>query len=169
MHSTDDELLEVVDSEDTVIRRATRAEIHRNGLMHRAVHLFVFNASREIYVQRRSASKDSHPLKLDSSAAGHVDPGESYEEAAVRELREELGITGKVERVLRLRASPETDYEHVTLFCVVTESEPSPNSEEIVWGGFMTRDRLSSLMEQTPEDFVPAFILLWKQFVRRGL
>jgi len=136
--------------------------------MHRAVHVFLFNGSREIYVQRRSASKDRHPLKLDSSAAGHVDPGESYEQAAVRELSEELGITGEVEQVLQVRASPATDHEHVALFRVVAESEPRPNPDEIVWGDFMTWERLSCLMEQTPDDFVPAFILLWNEFVRKS-
>ena len=167
MYSTDNEILEIVDAEDKVIGTATRAEIHRKRLMHRAVHVFVCNDRDEIYVQRRSASKDKHPLKLDSSAAGHVDPGETYEETAIRELHEELGIEAEVQEILRVRASETTDNEHVVLFRVVTPQEPIPNPEEIVWGAFMSRAGLSQLLEEDPDDFVPAFSLLWKEFLRK--
>ncbi|MBI4962681.1 MAG: NUDIX domain-containing protein [Desulfomonile tiedjei] len=166
-HSTDEEILEIVDSRDKVIGKATRAEIHRKGLMHRAVHIFVFNSQGEIYVQRRSEVKDRHPLKLDSSAAGHVDPGESYEQTAVRELEEELGIPARVRQVLRVAACEQTDNEHVMLFKVETDQEPVPNPEEVKWGGFMALGKLSSMMKETPEDFVPAFILLWNKFLRK--
>ncbi|HMK35138.1 MAG TPA: NUDIX domain-containing protein, partial [Desulfomonilaceae bacterium] len=107
MHSTDDEILEVVDSGNNVIGTATRAEIHRKGLFHRAVHIFVFNERGDLYVQRRSASKDRHPLKLDSSAAGHVDPGETYHETALRELEEELSIRAPVQEILKISACKE--------------------------------------------------------------
>jgi len=164
MHSTDHEILEIVDAEDKVIGTATRAEIHQQGLMHRAVHIFVFNARGEIYVQRRSASKDRHPLKLDSSAAGHVDPGETYEQTAIRELREELGLGAHLEHTLQVRPSEKTDNEHVALFKAVTAEEPVPSSDEIEWGGFMPTDRLCRLMDDDPQDFVPAFIMLWQAF-----
>ena len=87
--------------------------------MHRAVHIFVFNEAGEIYVQRRSEAKDRHPGKLDSSAAGHVDPGESYHETAMRELREEIGIKRTLEEVFRVQASEITDHEHVVLFTII--------------------------------------------------
>ncbi|MGO9566400.1 MAG: NUDIX hydrolase [Desulfomonilaceae bacterium] len=168
MYSTDNDILEIVDSHDKVIGTGTRGEIHRLGLCHRAVHMFVFNPAGQIYVQRRSRSKDRHPGKLDSSAAGHVDPGETYEETAIRELREELGIQAKVKEILRVPASEQTDNEHVVLFEVMTNLEPVPNSEEIQWGAFMSRKRVSKLMDEDPEDFVPAFILLWKEFIQQG-
>ncbi len=162
MYATDNEILEIVNEQDEVIGTATRMEIHRRGLMHRAVHIFVFNALGEIYVQRRSNSKDRHPLKLDSSAAGHVDPGETYKQTAIRELQEELGIEADLEEVLRLPASKETDREHVALFKTVTGQDPVPSSDEIVWGGFMSPERLSELMSDDPGDFVPAFVILWR-------
>jgi isopentenyl-diphosphate delta-isomerase type 1 len=165
--STDNELLDVVDSEDRVIGQATRAEIHRNGLLHRAVHLFLFNAYGDIFVQRRSALKDRHPLKLDSSAAGHVDAGEAYDRTAVRELEEELGIVATPTEVLRVRACPETDGEHVVLYEVRSSVAPRPNPEEIVWGGFMNPEELTRSMETNPDDFVPAFVLLWTEFRKR--
>lgn len=167
MHSTDNEILEVVDADDKVIGTATRAEIHRLGLLHRAVHIFIFNKSGDVYVQRRSDSKDRHASKLDSSAAGHVDPGESYEQTAVRELEEELGIREVVKEILRVPACPETDNEHVRLYSATTELEPKPNPSEVQWGGFMKREALAALIKKTPEDFVPAFILLWNEFLRK--
>ena len=169
MFSTDHEILEVVTMDDRVVGTATRSEIHAKGLIHRAVHLFVFNESGEIYVQRRSENKDMHPSKLDSSAAGHVDPGESYMDAAIRELDEELSLRDPVEEILSVIARPETDNEHVKLFRVHTRSVPQPNSQEICWGDFMSRKDLARLMTEKPEDFVPAFILLWNEFVRTGL
>lgn len=169
MSSDDHEILEIVDANDRVVGTAIRAEIHAKGLMHRAVHLFVFDTQGQIYIQRRAATKDRHPSKLDSSAAGHVDPGETYEETAIRELDEELGIRDAVEEILSVRARAETDNEHVKLYRVFTTSVPRPNAAEIQWGGFMSREKLTALMEEKPEDFVPAFQFLWREFVGMGL
>lgn len=166
MYSTEDEILEVVDSNDSVVGTARRAEIHRLGLLHRAVHIFVFNVSGQIYVQRRSASKDMHPSKLGSSAAGHVDPGETYEQTAIREFEEELGISEHLTEILRVAACAETDNEHVVLYRTTTDADPHPNPDEIQWGGFMNPEQLTSLMKQAPEDFVPGFTLLWKEYLR---
>jgi isopentenyl-diphosphate delta-isomerase type 1 len=160
------EILEVVDAQDRVIGHATRGEIHRRGLLHRSAHIFVFNEAGEVFVQRRSSNKDKFPGKLDSSAAGHVDPGESYMQAAERELREELGIEAELEEALRSSDFRITDNEHVWLFTGVTDSEPIPDPDEIQWGEFMSGQRLSDLMEENPDDFVPAFIHLWKWFRR---
>jgi isopentenyl-diphosphate delta-isomerase type 1 len=164
MPSTDNEILEVVDADDNVIGRATRSEIHQRGLTHRAVHIFLFNSAGDIYVQRRSAIKDRFPRRLDSSAAGHVDPGESYEQSARRELEEELGIEADLEEVLRLRASEISDNEHVVLYRALSDLDPSLDPEEIQWGGFMARDTLTELMAERPDDFVPVFIHLWNEY-----
>ncbi len=166
MRSTDNEILEIVDSQDNIIETATRAEIHRLGLMHRAVHIFLFNSAGEIYVQRRSAAKDRHPGKLDSSASGHVDPGESYHETAIRELREEIGVGGCMEELFRVPASEITDNEHVALFRIVTDQSPIPNWDELQWGGFMEPSELTRRMLTAPKEFVPAFVFLWNEFLR---
>ncbi len=165
-YSTDSEILDIVDEQDTVIGAATRKEIHDKGLLHRAVHIFVFDGIGDVYVQRRAANKDRFPNRLGSSASGHVDPGESYLESAVRELEEELGKRADLEEVLRLSEFEVTDNEHVVLFTAISRLAPIPNREEVAWGGFMTGERLSHLMETGPEDFVPAFVRLWKEYLR---
>ena len=170
MHSTDNEILEIVDSDDNVIGTATHAEIHKSGLMHRAVHIFVFNPAGEIYVQKRSESKDRHPGKLDSSAAGHVDPGESYHDTAVRELLEEIGVSSDLKEAFRVRPSEITDQESVVLFTTSTDRQPVPNPDEVQWGKFITPEELTRMMNEDPNDFVPAFIFLWNEFltIHRG-
>jgi isopentenyl-diphosphate Delta-isomerase len=87
----DIEYLDVVDSHDRILGRDTRANIHRNHLIHRGVHVLVVNTLGEILVQLRSPRLDTHPGYLDASAGGHVQSGESYRQAAGRELLEELG------------------------------------------------------------------------------
>ena len=80
-----EEFLEVVDEDNRVIGIASRKEIHEKGLRHRSVHIFIFNTKGDLYLQKRSPSKDQYP-ELGNLAAGHTDPGESPLEAAQREL-----------------------------------------------------------------------------------
>jgi 16S rRNA (adenine1518-N6/adenine1519-N6)-dimethyltransferase len=87
-----DEVFDVVDERDVVVGREFRREIHRRGLLHRAIHIFWLRSDGQLCLQRRSYAKDNCPGLLSSSCAGHVDSGEDYLRAAVRELHEELGI-----------------------------------------------------------------------------
>ena len=82
----------MVDAQDRVIGSESRDLVHVNNLRHRAIHVLIFNQRGELFIQKRSIWKDTHPGKWDSSTAGHVDARESYEESARRELREEIGI-----------------------------------------------------------------------------
>ena len=110
------EIFDVVDAEDRVLRTATRHTVHREKLLHRAVHIFVFNQRGELFLQRRSRWKDMHPRCWDSSAAGHVNSGDNYDDTAPRELEEELGVKAAVELVGTITARPETGWEHVRLY-----------------------------------------------------
>ena len=84
----------IVDEEGRVIGAATRGECHNGSrLLHPVVHLHVFNSQGEVYLQKRPAWKDIQPGKWDTSVGGHLDYGETPEQALVREVREELGIT----------------------------------------------------------------------------
>lgn len=88
-----EELLEIVDDEGLVIGIAPRSEIHGNpSLIHRVVHVLVFNTEGELLLQRRSMKKDVAPGRWDTSVGGHIDPGEDVLTAAKREMHEELGL-----------------------------------------------------------------------------
>ncbi|PLX79192.1 MAG: NUDIX hydrolase [Desulfuromonas sp.] len=87
------EFFEIVDANDEVIGRAPRSECHGNPeLVHRVAHVLVFSRRGDLLLQKRAASKDIQPGKWDTSVGGHLDPGEDYRQAAVREMQEELGI-----------------------------------------------------------------------------
>lgn len=88
-----DELLVVVDADDRVLRHVRRAECHADpSLVHRSTHVVV-ETGGGLLLQRRGFDKDTGAGLWDSACAGHVGPGETYTEAAVRELEEELGIS----------------------------------------------------------------------------
>jgi isopentenyldiphosphate isomerase len=89
-----DELLDVVNDEDVVTAQEMRSTVHRLGLRHRGVHVFLVTPQDELLVQQRSRLKDLLPLALDCSVSEHLKAGERYREAAERGLAEELGIHG---------------------------------------------------------------------------
>ena len=101
-----DEVFDVVDQRDRVVGREFRQEIHRRGLLHRAIHIFWIRADGRLCLQRRSYAKDNCPGLLSSSCAGHVDAGEDYPGAAVRELREELGVDVPVAALREIDYAP---------------------------------------------------------------
>src|SRR5580704_5256092 len=122
-----DELFDVVDADDRVIRQERRSVVHAQGLSHRAVHIFVFNSRGQLLVQRRSASKDEYPLTYTSSASGHVAAGETYEMCAPREMVEEIGIEAQLEWLVKLPAGPETANEQTVLFRAMSDAVPTPD------------------------------------------
>jgi isopentenyldiphosphate isomerase len=133
-----EEIFDVVNERDEVIDRKPRAEVHRLGLRHRAVHVLVFNARGEVFLQKRSLRKDKSPGLWDSSASGHVDSGEEYDACAVRELREEIGLklNAAPRRLFKLAAGPETDEEFVWVYRSEAEGPFQLNAEEIERGGW---------------------------------
>jgi 8-oxo-dGTP pyrophosphatase MutT (NUDIX family) len=85
-------MLEIVDDSDTVIGVRSREEIYILGLRHREVHVWLITPENEIVFQRRSPAKDTFPNLLDASVGGHVEVGQTYEQAAVAEAQEEAGL-----------------------------------------------------------------------------
>ncbi len=157
------EMFDVVDAEDHVVGQATRGEVHAQNLMHRAVHVLVFNKRRDCLLQKRSMWKDRHPGVWDSSAAGHLDAGETYEEAARRELAEELGI-GDAPLVYAgsLPPSAETGWEHIALYLAGHAGSvrfPAAEIEAVLPFPAAVIDRWIACR---PEDFASSFVSCWK-------
>ena len=159
----DGEIFDVVDEEDRVVRQATRAEVHRDGLLHRAVHVFAVNRRGELLLQRRSHLKDVHPGVWDSSVAGHLDAGEDYAAAALREMEEEMGIAdAAVEEIARIEPGPATGWEHVRLFLTRWEGTPRYPCAEIDATLWMPAEEIDAWTEARPEDFASGFLECWK-------
>jgi 8-oxo-dGTP pyrophosphatase MutT (NUDIX family) len=96
-----DQLLEIVDEEGHVVGEAMRSVIHKEGLLHREVHVFVMTHERDVIFQRRAPQKDWGGW-LDATAGGHVEPGQTLEIAALMELQEETGIQAQAEDLVLL-------------------------------------------------------------------
>jgi 16S rRNA (adenine1518-N6/adenine1519-N6)-dimethyltransferase len=154
----------VVDEDDHVLRDAPRAEVHGNNLRHRAVHILIFNHLGEVFLQKRSRSKDRHPSLWDSSAAGHVEAGEDYDATASRELQEELGVAAELTRVAKLPASENTGQEFIWLYRARHDGPFELARSEIECGEFFQTDVVCDWIAARPADFAPGFIECWKAF-----
>jgi 16S rRNA (adenine1518-N6/adenine1519-N6)-dimethyltransferase len=157
-----EESFPVVDEHDQVIGAAPRSQVHGNNLLHRAVHLLIFNSAGEVFLQLRSRWKDRHPLAWDSSAAGHVNPGEEYDQTAARELTEELGIQIALEKVAKLPASERTGHEFICLYRGSYNGELRPNPSEIEAGRFFPPTIVDAWIKARPHEFAPGFLECWK-------
>src|SRR5438067_3041274 len=153
--SAPDEPFPLVDEKDRIRGYASRAEVHGNNLRHRAVHILIFNQAGQVYLQQRSRWKDRHPLKWDSSAAGHVTAGENYDKTARRELKEELGVDVPLERIFKLTASSRTDHEFIRAYRGVVSGNLAPKKYEIERGVFLTPPMIDGWTSGRPDDFAP--------------
>ena len=158
------ECFDEVDENDRVLRRRPRSEIHANNLRHRAVHMLILNAAGEVFLQFRARWKDRHALRWDSSAAGHVDAGEDYPEAAARELKEELGIETTLQPVATLPATERTDEEFIHVFAGRYNGPLILNRNEIEAGGFFPPVLVTQWIKARPGDFAPGFAECWKAY-----
>ena len=160
-----DEIFDVVNERDEVVGRNTRGEVHRLGLMHRAVHVLVFNARGDLFLQKRSMRKDRQPGLWDSSASGHLDSGEDYDACAVRELREELGVqvAEPLQRLFKIAAGSETDQEHVWVYRGQAEGPFTLHPDEIESGGWFSAEDVSRWLAVRPQDFAGAFRTIWQR------
>lgn len=161
-----EEWLEEVDEFDRVIGRHPRSEIHRLGLRHRSVHILVFDRRDRLFLQKRSMRKDVHPGCWDTSAAGHVDPGEAYDLAAARELREELGIdpVPPLEFLFKLTASASTGWEFIHVYRLTCDGPLSLNRDEIDEGRWLPPIEVDRWDEAGSNDLTTTFRFLWRRF-----
>ena len=159
-----DEIFDICDAEDRVIGQARRADVHARNLLHRAVHVWVFRSNGQLVAQRRSASKDQYPNALTSSASGHLDAGEDYLTAAIRELGEELGLRGvKLQFAVKLPASPATAYEHTVLYTITTDAPLTPDAGEVAGLELYSKAELSRELSRPGDKLSPPFreLLEW--------
>lgn len=136
-----DEIFDLVDASGRVTGSASRGEVHGNpGLIHQASHVLVVDSAGRLYLQKRSPDKDIQPGKWDTSVGGHAGQGESPEDAARREMREELGVEpGKLEFLYRYIWRSPVETELVSTFLCLHDGPMSPDPVEISEGRFWSR------------------------------
>ena len=163
-----DEIFDVVDSEDIVIGKASRLQVHNNDLMHRSVHILVFNSTGSLFLQKRAMVKDESPGLWDSSASGHVESGEDYISCAKRELNEELSLSDvQLDEVLSIPAQSTTFWEHVRVYKCVTDSNICINKNEISEGRYIKLSEVRTLMQLKPEIHTSTFSLIYANYINK--
>ena len=163
--SSPNELFDIVDDNDVVIGQAARSECHGNpALVHRAVHVMVFNREGDLLLQKRSADKDIQPGKWDTSVGGHLDSGESYLAAAHREMKEELGLSGlPLTFLYSSRIRNDIESENIQTYLVITDQQIVFSRAEIsevrYWGHADINKFLGT------GKFTPNFEEEWRMFL----
>lgn len=163
----DDEIFDVVNDRDEVIGQSTRKEVHRQRLMHRSIHALAFGSDGRVFLQKRSMLKDSSPGKWDASCSGHVDGGEDYDAAVVRELGEEIGLlvseTSLLERLFKIDACVDTGWEFVWVYRLRSDGPFTLHPAEIERGEWYEPADLTRAMTERPREFTRPFRLIWPQ------
>lgn len=161
----DGELFDIVDEANNVIGQASRQKAHAEKLRHRAVHLLITNKHGDLFLQKRSRWKDENAGEWDSSVAGHVNAGDSYEATAIRELKEELNIEVAPEAIQQfgeLPATSETGYEFVRLYHTRHNGPFQWPRSEIEAGSFFPVPLLERWIAARPCDFSSSFRQIFK-------
>ena len=166
-----EEHFDVVNERDEVIGQLPRRQVHAQKLFHRAVHVLVFNARGELFLQKRSMKKDCFPGAWDSSASGHLGVGESYDACAIREVKEEIGLelASTPEKLFKIDGCPETGYEFVWVYRSRSDGPLTLDPEEIECGGWFSAGNINHWMKDRPKDFASGLVLIWKRMSELGL
>ncbi len=145
-----DELADVVDEHDQVVRQATRREVRQHNLRHRSVYVLVFNSAGQLFVHQRTQTKDIFPGYWDVAVGGVVSAGESYDRGAQRELREELGVEGMLlRRLFRTRYEDATNRGMGMVYSCTCDGPFVLQPSELVSGEWMDLD---VLLDRTQRD-----------------
>jgi isopentenyldiphosphate isomerase len=160
-----DELIDWVDEQDQVIGQVTRARMRRENLLHRCIAVMCLDSTGRVYVHRRTDTKDVYPGLHDAFVGGVVGAGESYEDAALREIAEELGVVGP---------APEPLFHHLyedafsrsqtRVFRVRWDGAITHQPSEVAWGAFCDLAEVASGRLALP--FVPDGWAVLQRYVR---
>ncbi|MFF0301216.1 NUDIX hydrolase [Streptomyces sp. NPDC004562] len=151
--SAADEILDIVDERDRVVGQAPRGEAYARGLRHRCVFIEARDADGRLFVHRRTPTKLVFPSHYDMFVGGVVGAGESYDDAALREAEEELGVSGLPRPVFLFKFLYD-DGAGQTWWSAVYEVRCTlpvePQVEEVAWHGFLTDGELERRLAEWP-------------------
>ena len=159
------EWFDVVDPFDRPIGKERREVVHARKLFHRAIHVFVLDAAGRMLVQKRSSAKDSAPGLWCSSCSGHLDAGEDYLAAAVRELEEELDLEIRPEdlsQILSVSPCMETGWEFCRLFFLRDDGPYVFEPSEITELRSLALNELDEWVASGSDEFSRSFLHLYR-------
>jgi len=161
------EVVAIVDAENRVIGQATRREMRRRNLIHRATYILVFNQKEQLFVQKRTQSKDIYPGYFDVAAGGVVLSGEDYEESAQRELHEELGLTAELEFLFDRYFEDDRNKVWGRVYRCRHEGPFVLQESEVESGAFMMPAEILAA-EKERADFTPDGLAILEQLISAG-
>jgi 8-oxo-dGTP pyrophosphatase MutT (NUDIX family) len=162
--SASDELIVIVDEANQPVGTASRGVMRHFHLPHRAAYILVFNEQGEMFVHKRTPGKDIYPAYYCPAVGGVVAAGESYAEAAVRELAEEVGIEGVVlQRLFEFYHQEQNNRVWGRAFLCRYDGKLILQQEEIESGAFMPVPAALALAEHEP--FTPDGLYVLRRYV----
>ena len=168
----------MVDAENRFVRWEDRHTIHVERLIHRSIHVLVFDSAGKLVIQRRHRDKQTHPGYWDMSCAGHVEesdytggPDEEldrvYAEVAAREVEEELGVAPALSELAHFPPLEGVHYEQIRLFRATHDGPFTIQAEEVEELQRVSPSELAALGEQEPVTEALRFFAAWAS--ERGL
>ena len=160
-----DEILDIVNRDDKVIGKDTRYEVHRKHEIHRGIHVFISNRNNDLLIQKRSKLKKDRSGYYDASVGAQVLSGESYEQAALRETEEELGIKDVVlEKVCKYESFSTRQREIRTLFLTHHEGPFKIDKREVEFVRFYCINRIKEMIAEG-KNFTKGFKISLEHFL----
>jgi 8-oxo-dGTP pyrophosphatase MutT (NUDIX family) len=141
------EWVDIVDDQGQTIATTTRQEMRSRRLPHRCVYVLVFDASGRLFIHQRTSTKDVYPDFWDVAAGGVLATSESFDEGAIREIREELGIDAQPEPLFPFHYQDENTVVFSMVYRITHNGPFRLQPEEIVQGKFVTWPELDSILQ----------------------
>ena len=157
-----EELVDVINEAGETIGVVPRSMMRGRRLPHRCVYILMFNTRGEIFIHQRTATKDIYPSYWDLAAGGVLAAGESFDDGAVRECHEELGVVTPLTFLFPFRYADERTIAQAQVYRAVHDGPFRLQPEEVVQGRFVTREELAHLIAERP--FCPDGLQVWRRY-----
>ena len=167
--SFDDEKLILVDPQDNILGYETKDVCHNgDGLLHRAFSIFIFNSHGELLLQQRSQEKRLWGLYWSNTCCSHPRKGETYEQATMRRLQEELGLKAPLKFLFKFQYQARfnnkgSENELCSVYVGKCDEPPSVNPNEIAAVRYIPPEDLEKEMQLHPDKFTPWFKMEWER------
>lgn len=162
----------LVDENDVPLGVMEKLQAHQEGLLHRAFSVFLFNQKGEILLQKRASTKYHSPNLWTNACCSHPREGETYHQAALRRLKEELGIFCEIEKKFHFIYKADVgeglwEHELDYVFTGIYEGEFDLNQEEVSEVKYLSMRDLEKEMEANPKHFTAWFKIIFKEYLQK--
>ena len=168
---TEDEVV-LVDERDNVLGSLPKLQAHREGRLHRAISVFVFNSRGEMLLQRRASGKYHSGGLWTNACCSHPRPGEKPHQAAIRRLQEEMGVECALEYAFSFLYRAEldgglTEHELDHVFVGEIDETPVPDPDEVSEWRWLSMEDVRAELEANPDSFTAWFPLAFNELSAR--